>query len=247
MALLLRISYRSKSEKAVSIRQKKTIVILAVIAVFFAVINSCTHPPYVLPVSERTGDPNICFERDVLPIFVSNCAKSGCHDGTSHRSGYILDNYNDIVRKGIVPGNYAASVIWQSVAIKVFNVSHMPQGASDLNATDIQTIRAWIAGGAIDSGVACSVNPCDSDSYSYGTVIAPLMQKYCIGCHNSPSAQGGSLMDYASVKEAAVNGKMIGNIEQLPGFNPMPAAGVKLSDCQIAQVRKWVAAGAPNN
>ena len=216
-------------------------------AAIFVIINSCTHPPYVMPVSQRTGDPNICFERDILPIFISNCAKSGCHDAESHKSGYKLDNYTDIMKKGIVPGNYAASVIWQSVAVKSFNVSSMPIESAALSAGDIQLIRTWIATGAIDSGVSCSVNPCDSNNFTYSEAIAPLMKKYCTGCHNSPSSTGGSLADYNSVKEASVNGKLIGNIEHLPGYNAMPTTGIKLSDCQIAQVKKWVAAGALNN
>jgi cytochrome c553 len=228
---------------------RKALVVSTLLAcsALLIVINSCTHAPYVMPVSQRTGDPNICFERDVLPIFISNCAKGGCHDAESHKGGYTLDSYSDIVKKGIVPGNYAASVIWESVAIKTFNVTPMPENASGLSAADIATIRAWIAGGAIDSGVACSINPCDSGNFTYSGAIAPLMQKYCTGCHNTPSAAGGSLMDYSSVKDAAVNGRLIGNIEQLPGYDAMPAVGIKLSDCQIAQVTKWVAAGAPND
>ena len=78
-------------------------------------INSCTHAPFVLPENQRTNDPNICFERDILPIFISNCTQSGCHNAQSNKSGYVLDSYNNIIKKGIVPGNYAASKIWMSV------------------------------------------------------------------------------------------------------------------------------------
>ena len=199
----------------------------------------------MLPVSQRTGDPSICFERDILPIFISNCAKSGCHDASSHRGGYLLDNYSNIMKKGIVPGNTAASRIWESVAIKEFGLEPMPQEAPGLSANDLFLLRRWIETGAVDSG-ACS-STCDSNNINYSTGIQPLMQRYCTGCHNSPSATGGSLIDYASVKDAAVNGRLIGNISHLPGYNPMPTTGVKLTDCEIAQVKKWVAAGALNN
>lgn len=209
------------------------------------IANSCTHAPYVLPVNQRTGDPSICFERDILPIFISNCAKSGCHDAASHESGYSLDNYANIMKKGIVPGNVAASRIWESVAIKEFGIEPMPQGAPGLSAADLYLLRRWIETGAVDSG-ACN-STCDSNNASYSTGIQPLMQRYCTGCHNSTSAPGGSLTDYASVREAAVNGNMIGNISHLPGYNPMPTTGVMLTTCEIAQVKKWVAAGAQNN
>ena len=207
-------------------------------------INSCTHAPYVLPENMRTGDPTICFETDILPIFVSNCAKSGCHDAGAHKGGYQLDSYTNVMKKGIIPGNIAASVIWESIAIKTFNVEFMPRGASALNSTQLDKIKRWIQTGAIDSG-ACNAT-CDSNNFTYSGGIAPLVQTYCTGCHSSSSAAGGSLMDYASVQNAAVNGRMLGDIQHQSGYNAMPP-GITLSDCQVAQVRKWVAAGAPNN
>ena len=209
-------------------------------------INACRHSPYVLPVNLRVGDPNICFEHDILPIFQSNCAKSNCHDASSGASGYVLDNYADIVKKGIVPGNPAASKIWQSISMKIFNVSVMPRDAPLLSAKDLDLIRRWIATGAIDSG-ACSNITCDTTAFTYSGTIAPMMQTYCVGCHNSAAASGGSLNDYTSVMQAAVNGRMIGDISHSTGYNAMPLGGSMLEDCQITQIRKWVAAGAPNN
>ena len=209
-------------------------------------MNSCVHQPYVLPVNMRTGDASICFERDVLPIFQSNCAKSGCHDAGAHKGGYALDNYADVVKKGIVPGNPAASKIWESVSMKIFGVEFMPVDGPALSAADLNVIRLWIETGAIDSG-ACNTSPCDTSNYSYSGVIAPMMQTYCTGCHNSSSSVGGNLVDYSSVMTAAVNGRLIGDIAHQAGYNAMPLGGNMLQDCQITQVKKWVAAGAPNN
>ncbi|MFI5196414.1 MAG: c-type cytochrome domain-containing protein [Chitinophagales bacterium] len=206
-------------------------------------VNSCVHAPYVLPVNQRTNDPNICFEQDILPIFISNCAKSGCHDATSHVGGYVLDNYIDIIRKGIVPGNYAASKIYESVAWST-GESKMPIGIPSLNITQLDLLKRWIVAGAVDSG-ACN-NICDTANFTYSGAISPLIQKYCVGCHNSTSSAGGSLADYNSVKTAAVSGRLIGDISHQAGYNAMPL-GLQLSDCQVTQVKKWVAAGALNN
>jgi mono/diheme cytochrome c family protein len=205
---------------------------------------SCTHSPYVLPVSQRTGDPNICFERDILPIFQSNCAKSGCHDAHGG-GGYRLDNYADITGKGIVPGNPAASKIFESIAWSTGD-NKMPRNAPSLTAAEISLIRQWIATGALDSG-ACYVDNCDTTQFTYSKTIAPLLQTHCTGCHNSASAAGGSLMDYASVYAAVQNGRVIGDITHSPGYNAMPQGSSQLSDCQITQIEKWIAAGAPNN
>jgi len=209
------------------------------------IINSCVHAPYVMPEGQRTNDPTICFERDILPIFISNCAKSGCHNTQSHESGYELDSYMNIVKKGIVPGNVAASKIWESVTMSTGEGGKMPQNAPSLSAAELDLIKRWIASGAVDSG-AC-ISSCDTSNFTYSNAILPMMQTYCVGCHNSASAPGGSLIDYTSVMNAAVHGRMIGNISHQPGYNPMPTGGLTLSDCQVTQVKKWVAAGALNN
>jgi Planctomycete cytochrome C len=231
-----------------TIRLKSTILRLLPIALGISVlvlcVNSCTHQPYVMPQNLRTGYPTLCFERDVLPIFQSNCAKSNCHDSRG-AGGYILDTYADIVKKGIVPGNAEASKIFEAIDYKTGD-DMMPKGAGRLPATDIEVIRLWIATGAIDSG-ACSTSNCDTTEYSYSGVIAPLIQLHCVGCHNSASAPGGSLETYADVQNAAVNGRLIGDISHTAGYNFMPLGGTQLLPCEITQIEKWVAAGAPNN
>jgi len=224
---------------------KKLIIAATLLTVIVIAIPSCQHAAWVMPVSERTGDPNICFERDILPIFQSNCSRGGCHDAGSRKGGYVLDNYANVMKKGIVPGNPAASVIWQSVSMNVFGVDPMPRDAPGLTEDELYLVRQWIATGAIDSG-GCSTSNCDTNNFTYSTAIAPMIQTHCIGCHASSSASG-SLADYASVKNAAVNGRLIGDIQHLAGYNAMPQSGAMLEDCQITQVLKWVAAGAPNN
>lgn len=222
-----------------------TKLLLPVVAISAIVLHGCKHEPYVLPAVQQTGDPDICFERDILPIFQSNCAKSGCHDAASREDGYTLDNYANIVKKGIVPGNPAASKIFKSVTTET-GEDFMPKDAPPLSDASISLLRRWIAAGAVDGG-ACGSSPCDSNIFTYSGAVAPIMQTYCVGCHYGPSVPGGSLTDYASVREAAVNGKMLGDIKHLAGFNPMPQGGNKLSDCQIAQIQKWVDNGAPND
>ena len=222
------------------------IFLVLTVAAISIVTNSCTHPPYVLPENMRTGDPTICFERDVLPIFQSNCAKSGCHDAGSHKGDYILDSYQGVIRKGIVPGNPAASKIWESVSMNIFDVEVMPVGAPGLTASELYLIKQWITTGAIDSG-ACNSSTCDTTKYTFSGSIEPLIQANCTGCHYSTSSPGGSLLDYASISNAAVNGRLIGDISHTTGYNAMPLNGIMLQDCQITQIKKWVAAGAPDN
>jgi hypothetical protein len=224
---------------------KTTAVIFLVIAGVLSMPTSCTHQPYVLPESQRTGDPTICFDRDILPIFQSNCAKGGCHDAGSGRAGYVLDSYDNIVKKGVVPGNVAASKIWESISFATGD-NKMPRDAPGLSDASLYTIKRWIQTGAIKDTGGCSAF-CDTNSHTYSGTIAPMLQTNCVGCHNSSSAPGGSLADYNSVKATAQSGKLYGSIAHLSGSVAMPQGGAMLEDCKITQVRKWIEAGMPNN
>lgn len=228
--------------------EKMKLIALTTIAFFIAAVvtlTACKHQVYVLPVSMRTEDSSQCFERDILPIFQSNCAKSNCHDSRG-AGGYVLDSYANIIKEGIVPGNYAASKIYQSLIASGEDL--MPKDAPALSPTQIALIRQWIYEGAVNS-TNCSSN-CDTNNYTYSGAIKPLFDTYCDGCHNSMSAAstgGGYVLDtYDGMKTVALNGSLVGSLTE-NGYPLMPQTGGPLSDCQITQVKKWVAAGAPNN
>ncbi|RNI22701.1 hypothetical protein [Rufibacter latericius] len=89
---------------------------------------------------------------------------------------------------------------------------------------------------------------CDTNSVTYSSTISGIISTNCLACHSAAKAEGGMILDtYARVKAVADNGKLIGVITHAPGFKPMPNGGPKLSDCNIAKIKKWVDAGAPNN
>ncbi|MBL0174215.1 MAG: hypothetical protein IPP94_02935 [Ignavibacteria bacterium] len=52
------------------------VVAFPAFALLLTLISACQHEP-VAPVNQEP----ICFATEVLPVFKSNCAKSGCHDG----------------------------------------------------------------------------------------------------------------------------------------------------------------------
>ncbi|WNJ18117.1 hypothetical protein [Pontibacter sp. G13] len=90
--------------------------------------------------------------------------------------------------------------------------------------------------------------PCDTTDVSYTADIVPILEDDCIVCHSGsvPSA-GISLETYADVKVQADNGRLVGSIAHLPGFDPMPQGGAQLPDCEVNQVTAWVNAGALDN
>lgn len=89
---------------------------------------------------------------------------------------------------------------------------------------------------------------CDTLTFSYSSVIQPMLQTYCVSCHNTANPGGGiDLSTYAKVKPFADNGRLFGSINHSTGYAPMPKNGAQLSSCQITQVKKWIAAGALND
>lgn len=229
---------------------KKAIIALVLMGSFILLINSCKHEPPISPVNSSPVSgpvPNngVCFESDILPLFKSNCAKSGCHDAATHEEDLILDSYANIMRKDIVPGKADNSKIYR-VLFETGSKKMPPAPNADLTAAQKALIAKWINEGAKNT-VNCS-STCDTTQFKYGANIAPIMSTYCIGCHAGTAPSGGiDLSNYTNVKAQVNNGRLVGAVTQAAGYSPMPKDAPKLSECQLIQIRKWVAAGALNN
>lgn len=214
-------------------------------------LDSCVHDPFIDPTSLNGGEPstpgcvydgNVCFESSVLPIFMSSCARSGCHNATSREEGYVLDSYNNIVRRGISPGNASSSKLYK--VLFASGEDRMPPDGS-LTQAQKDSIKLWINQGAKNT-TNCNCN-CDDTQFTYAAIIQPIITTHCVGCHK-PGSLGGSidLSTYAKVKTQAGNGKLLGSVTHTNGYVAMPQGG-KLEDCQITQIQKWIDAGALNN
>lgn len=210
-------------------------VLLALFTVVF--IAACEH----VPIDGSSNGGDICFERDILPIFNSKCAMSGCHDAGTRAEDYQLTDYNSIVSHGIVKGSAKKSEIYEEIA----DGDMPPSGYPKLSSTEMDMLKRWINAGA-KNGTNCPSNGCDSTQFTFSGQVQPLMNKYCVGCHNSTNASMNvNLSNYNGVK-AAVGQGLLRSIDH-SGYYPMPKGGTKLSTCEITQVSKWIQAGAPNN
>lgn len=200
---------------------------------------SCTSE-YIQPVSD------ICFETEVLPIFQSNCTQSGCHNSTDRTEGYVFDSYENIVSRGIVPGDYKKSEVYKAI-VPLVGSSMPPSPYERLSDEQISTIALWIEEGAQNT-TNCASNLCDTTAITFSTAIKPILQTYCYGCHAGSAPQGNiNLSNYTGVKTTAQNGTLVGSIEHTGNYSPMPQNANKLSTCTIEKFKIWVAAGAPNN
>lgn len=97
---------------------------------------------------------------------------------------------------------------------------------------------------------AGSNQPCTDSvgTVSYAQKVVPILRNSCYGCHSGASPSGNQLMGtYTADKAMAQNGKLYGTISHAAGYSPMPKGGTKLSNCQIATIKKWIDGGMLNN
>lgn len=246
---------------------KRLLQTLLTIATATAILVACKHDPET-PVpsnpNNNSGDTTnngnggntgggtnaqdtaLCFQRDVLPIFIANCAKSGCHDAVSRQEGFQFTDYESVIRKEFVAGNANATELFEKITEDKEDKRMPPAPYARLTAQQVALIGRWINEGAQNRGNCGTL--CDTNSFSYSGAVKTITEQYCRGCHSSASPSAGVVLDtYAGVKAVADNGRLAGAISHRAGFKPMPQGGAKLSDCQIRQVEKWIASGAPNN
>jgi hypothetical protein len=93
-------------------------------------------------------------------------------------------------------------------------------------------------------------SPCDDITVNFSNTVTTILQP-CQSCHsNSGAASSGGeikLQNYTDVQTYVKNGKLMGAINHSNGYIAMPQGGVKLPDCEISQLQKWIDANSPNN
>lgn len=241
-----------------------TLLAFIVFLVCMLLLWGCKHEPLILPtaVENSSGsgnggstdtsyntapcDPDTAyFENEVLPLFISNCAKSGCHDATTHEKDFVFNSFNNIMGSGeIEAGDPSEGDIMEVITENDPDKIMPPPPNTPLTPAQINTISRWISQGARNN----SCNGCDTVNVTYSGTVAPLLQAKCVGCHNANTMSGNiNLSTYTGAQVQALNGRMIGAVNHDPGYSPMPKGGNKLPPCEIEALGIWIADGAPNN
>ena len=96
-----------------------------------------------------------------------------------------------------------------------------------------------------------STSGCDTAGViSYSAQIVPVLNRSCNNqCHGGSGGGGGrELTNYSLVLEEAASGRLVSSIIWDGNAQQMPQGTTsKIPDCDIAKIKKWVAASAPNN
>ncbi len=191
------------------------------------------------PTTPAVSD-TVCFNTDILPLYVSYCGSAGCHDASSQREGVILTDYAHIML-GIRAKQSSSSRYYT-----IIGGSMPPRASPQMSATNIATIKKWIDQGALNS--QCT-NVCDTTVFTYAGAIQTILANNCGGCHGtSPGTANVYLGTYAAAKAyITANTTLFNNAINWTSTTAamnMPQSG-KMVSCKITQIQKWIKAGYP--
>ncbi|RME94836.1 MAG: hypothetical protein D6772_14020 [Bacteroidetes bacterium] len=231
-------------------------IIFSLVMIALIGISACTTDPVipaggipVIPPNQDPGDANLCppgiisFEHQILPIMISSCAYSGCHDQVTRAEGIVLVDY-ETVRREVKPGDPGDSKLYEYLLESGDDIMPPPP-AYPLQPDQIALIREWILQGA--KNTTCGT-ACDPAAVSFSADIFPLLRDYCVGCHSPSRMDGGvDLSSYTKVLPYAQDGSLVGTIEADIYYPVMPPTGSRLSACRVEQIKAWIAAGAQDN
>jgi mono/diheme cytochrome c family protein len=224
-------------------------------ALLCAILIACVHEPLVPkdgevivpPVLDECDPDVIYFQNDILPVLVSNCAKSGCHDSQTREEGIVLSSYENVMSSDVVePGNPNDSELYERITDSDPDDVMPPPPHQRLSTEQIASIRTWIQQGAKDT--SCAASACSAENVTYAGSIKGLVTNKCVGCHSGNTPSGGlNFTTHAGLQLPALDGRLYGAITHAAGYTPMPQGGNKLSQCEIDMIKIWIDAGAPNN
>jgi len=226
-------------------------------------VESCKHTAFhpLMPPIDTTSNGNgggtdtthytqkhscspdtVYFVNDILPLITSNCAMSGCHDGSGNSDdARALTSYSGIMSY-VRPGSASSSRLYSVLLSSGENKMPRPP-VPPLTASQDSLIMKWINQGAVNNQCLA----CDTTNITFSGSVMPIISSNCMGCHSGSSPSGNTLLtNYTTILAQVNNGKLIGTITYATGFNGMPVAA-KLSDCDVSVLTIWVRNGSPNN
>lgn len=198
----------------------------------------------------------LLFRTDVAPILQANCVN--CH-GDAPQADLDIRQMDTLLRGGqsgpaVVPANSAASLLYQKI-----QTGDMPPGMAQLGPDEIEVIRRWIDGGALDGDKMGSLVSAALPS-SAREILVPILHVRCVICHGRRRQEGGlDVRTVASLLRGGKSGPAIlpGKPDQSPliqriAANDMPPPESYSTYCvrpvttdELTRLKQWIAAGAP--
>lgn len=217
-------------------------------------IDTTGNPTDTIPVDTTTYgvpcDPDsMYFGNDILPLLVSNCAITGCHDATTAEENIILTSYANVINTAnVTPYNLDAGHLYDRITDPDEDKRMPPAPYARLTNDQINMIAVWILQGARNNFCDENAVPCDTDNVTFSATVQPIIDQKCKGCHSGNQPSGGlALTTYDQIKATGATGKLAGVINWQNGYVQMPKDASKLPNCDIEKILKWIDDGMPNN
>jgi len=212
-------------------------------------LTQCVVTPEESNIDPITGQliDGVCFETEILPLMVSRCGNSGCHNATDRADGIDLTSY-EAIRKEVKPGNPGDSELVEYM-YETGEDAMPPAPAEPLKSEQIKLVEDWINEGArntvdCESSGACNV----TSPISFKNDVLPIIDNYCYGCHNTADPQGGySYSTHSETMKSVNDGTLMGSIRFESGYVAMPEDSKMMPTCNIDLIQLWIDEGALNN
>lgn len=225
----------------------KKIIYVCLLAFVFV---QCTHETVIPDHITQGTTSSVCdsdtvyFVNDVLPLIMSSCATTDCHDDQTAEDGVRLTSFANIINTGEVkPFDPEDSELYE-VLFEEGDDLMPPSPNSPFTAEQKAVIKKWILQGARNN--ECQED-CNFTEVTYTNDIAPIIANNCLGCHGLVSPNGGiSLTNYSEVA-AIANSGLLKNVLLAQNGAPIMPPSIGLNDCNIDKISKWIEDGTPNN
>ncbi len=133
------------------------------------------------PAKAKVPAAPVSFDKQVRPILQARC--QGCHQPAKSGGGYIMTDFAHFLSGGksketaVVPGQPDAGSLLAQITPDKDGRAEMPQNQPALSAIEVDIVRRWIAGGAIDDSPIVARTRIDTDhppTYARPPVITAL-------------------------------------------------------------------------
>ncbi len=134
-------------------------------------------------------DPDtVYFQNEILPLILSSCATTDCHDRLTDEQDILLVDYASIIQYGeIEPGDPDNSKLYEKIIDTDPDDRMPPPPANPLTIEQKNNIKKWIEQGAKNN--YCDED-CDTTNVTFSGTIWPVIELNCFGCHSGPEPSG---------------------------------------------------------
>ena len=206
----------------------------------------------LLPASNAATGAGPLFEDTVAPILKGHCAD--CHNSKARKGELDLSSVAGILLGGEKGSIFQAGDVEHSHLLELIEKGEMPKKGDPLSASQIETIREWIAAGAHFANP-----PAPIEEAVHQHDVLPIVLLRCTACHGPRKREGGlDLRTPLAMRKGGKNGPAL--IPGDPDASPMiqriesqacPPQELMLkyfvkrpSKAEVETLRDWIAAGA---